>query len=197
MIKKIDLPYPMDALEPYYSKETLVLHYNILYAGYVDNTNKTEEKLRKAREENAFENIKCLEKDLSFFGSGAILHELFFTNMGPAIPTSPSIELMQQINTDFGSYDKFKAQFTESSKVVEASGWNLLVWVPDFNRLEVLQCEKHQNLTLWGCMPLLVLDMWEHSYYLQYKTSRADYINAFWNIVNWNAINKRWKDIKK
>lgn len=197
MIKKIDLPYPMDALEPYYSKETLVLHYNILYAGYVDNTNKTEEKLRKAREENAFENIKCLEKDLSFFGSGAILHELFFTNMGPAIPTSPSIELMQQINTDFGSYDKFKAQFTESSKVVEASEWNLLVWVPDFNRLEVLQCEKHQNLTLWGCMPLLVLDMWEHSYYLQYKTSRADYINAFWNIVNWNAINKRWKDIKK
>lgn len=197
MIKKIDLPYPMDALEPYYSKETLVLHYNILYAGYVDNTNKTEEKLRKAREENVFENIKCLEKDLSFFGSGAILHELFFTNMGPAIPTSPSIELMQQINTDFGSYDKFKAQFTESSKIVEASGWNLLVWVPDFNRLEILQCEKHQNLTLWGCMPLLVLDMWEHSYYLQYKTSRADYINAFWNIVNWNAINKRWKDIKK
>lgn len=194
MIKKIDLPYPMDALEPYYSKETLALHYNILYSGYVDNTNKTEDKLKKAREENNFENIKCLEKDLSFFGSGAILHELFFTNMGPAIPTSPSVELMKQINIDFGSYDKFKSQFTESSKVVEASGWNLLVWVPNFNKLEILQCEKHQNLTLWGCVPLLVLDMWEHSYYLQYKTSRADYINAFWNIVNWNAVNKRWNE---
>lgn len=192
MISKIDLPYPVDALEPYYSKETLTLHYNILYSGYVDNTNKTEEKLKKAREENNFENIKCLEKDLSFFGSGAILHELFFTNMGPAIPTSPSVDLMKQINNDFGNYDRFKSQFTESSKVVEASGWNLLVWVPTFKKLEILQCEKHQNLTLWGCVPLLVLDMWEHSYYLQYKTNRADYINAFWNIVNWNVVNKRW-----
>lgn len=195
MINKIDLPYPLDALEPYYSKETLALHYDILYSGYVDNTNKTEEKLKKAREENNFQNIKCLEKDLSFFGSGAILHALFFTNMGPAIPSSPSMGLMERINTDFGSYDKFKTQFTESSKVVEASGWNLLVWVPDFKKLEILQCEKHQNLTLWGCVPLLVLDMWEHSYYLQYKTSRADYINAFWNIVNWNVVNKRWKEL--
>ena len=193
MVKKINLPYPVDALEPYYSEETLLLHYDILYAGYVENTNKTEEKLQQAREQNNFENIKCLEKNLSFFGSGVILHELFFTNMGPAIPTSPSIELMKQINHDFGSYDKFKAQFTESSKVVEASGWNLLVWVPTFQKLEILQCEKHQDLTLWGCMPLLVLDMWEHSYYLQYKTSRADYINAFWNIVNWNEVNKRWE----
>ena len=194
MIKKMDLPYPLDALEPYYSKETLALHYDVLYSGYVDNTNKTEEKLRKAREGKDFQNIKCLEKDLSFFGSGVILHELFFTNMGPAIPTSPNVELMTQINKDFGNYESFKAQFTESSKVVEASGWNLLVWVPNFKKLEILQCEKHQNLTLWGCIPLLVLDMWEHSYYLQYKTSRADYINAFWNIINWNAVNKRWKE---
>ena len=194
MIKKMDLPYPLDALEPYYSKETLALHYDVLYSGYVDNTNKTEEKLRKAREGKDFQNIKCLEKDLSFFGSGVILHELFFTNMGPAIPTSPNVELMTQINKDFGNYESFKAQFTESSKVVEASGWNLLVWVPNFKKLEILQCEKHQNLTLWGCIPLLVLDMWEHSYYLLYKTSRADYINAFWNIINWNAVNKRWKE---
>lgn len=197
MINKIDLPYPVDALEPYYNKETLVLHYDILYAGYVDNTNKTEEKLKQARATNDFKNIKCLEKDLSFFGSGAILHELFFTNMGPAIPTSPNVDLMKQINTDFSSFDKFKMQFTESSKVVEASGWNLLVWVPAFKKLEILQCEKHQNLTLWGCVPLLVLDMWEHSYYLQYKTSRADYINAFWNIINWNIVNKRWNNIDK
>lgn len=197
MINKIDLPYPVDALEPYYNKEALVLHYDILYAGYVDNTNKTAEKLKQARATNDFKNIKCLEKDLSFFGSGAILHELFFTNMGPAIPTSPNVDLMKQINIDFSSFDKFKMQFTESSKVVEASGWNLLVWVPAFKKLEILQCEKHQNLTLWGCVPLLVLDMWEHSYYLQYKTSRADYINAFWNIINWNIVNKRWNNIDK
>lgn len=195
MLKKIDLPYPVNALEPYYSKETLMLHYDVLYTGYVDNTNKTQEKLDKARESNNFENIKCLEKDLSFFGSGAILHELFFENLGPAIPTSPDIKLMEQINKDFGSYDKFKEQFTSSAKVVEASGWNLLVWVPNFKKLEILQCEKHQNLTLWGCEPLLVLDMWEHSYYLQYKTKRDEYIKAFWNIVNWNVVNKRFSAI--
>lgn len=121
MIKMIELPYPLNALEPYYSKETLDLHYNILYKGYVDNTNKTEEKLKLARETNNFENIKCLERDLSFYGSGAILHKLFFENMGPAVPTSPDSNLMEQIIKYFGSYDKFKNQFTEAAKAVESS----------------------------------------------------------------------------
>lgn len=121
MIKKIDLPYPLDALEPYYSKETLKVHYETLYTGYVENTNKTLEKLQKARQNNDYSNIKCLEKDLSFYGSGAILHQLFFENMGIPIPTNPSICLMEQINKDFGSYERFKNQFTETSKAVEAS----------------------------------------------------------------------------
>lgn len=197
MLKMIELPYPLNALEPYYSRETLDLHYSILYKGYVDNTNKTQEQLKKARDKNDFSNIKCLEKNLSFFGSGAILHELFFENMGPAIPTSPSVSLMEQIIKDFESFDKLKSQFNSASIAVEASGWCLLVWVPKWNKLEVLQCEKHQDLTLWGCKPLLVLDMWEHSYYLQYKTKRPDYVDAFWNIINWNVINKRWENIIK
>lgn len=121
MIKKIELPYSMDSLEPYYSAETLKIHYNVLYEGYVNNTNKTEEKLQIARSTNNFDNIKCLEKDLSFYGSGAILHQLFFENLGPAIPTSPDITLMEQINKDFTSYDKFKMQLSEASKAVEAS----------------------------------------------------------------------------
>ena len=121
MLKMIELPYPLNALEPYYGAKTLELHYRILYKGYVDNTNKTEEELKRARENKDFSNIKCLEKNLSFFGSGAILHEIFFENMGPAIPTEPNVELMQQIIKDFGSYDAFKNQFTEASKAVEAS----------------------------------------------------------------------------
>ncbi len=196
MIEKIELPYPINSLEPYYSAQTLDIHYNKLYKGYVDNTNKTLEKLKIARKDNNYENIKCLERDLSFYGSGVILHELFFLNMGPAIPTSPDVLLMEQINKDFESYEKFKEQFSASSKAVEASGWNLLVWEPRFKKLEILQCEKHQNLTLWGCIPLFVLDMWEHSYFLQYKENREEYIKAFWNIVNWNEVNKRWKKIK-
>lgn len=195
MIRMIDLPYGLDELEPYYNRETLELHYNILYRGYVDNTNKTQDKLNFARESGNFENIKCLEKDLAFYGSGVILHELFFYNMGRRTQGNPSNKLLQQINKDFGTYRSFKEQFTESSKVVEGSGWNLLVWVPDFKKLEILQCEKHQNLTLWGCVPILVLDMWEHSYYLQYKTSRPNYIDAFWMIINWNVVNKRFTAI--
>lgn len=121
MLKMIELPYSLNTLEPYYSTQTLDLHYNILYKGYVDNTNKTEEKLEQARRNNDFSNIKCLEKDLSFFGSGAILHEMFFKNMGPAVPTGPNAELMEQIIKDFGSYDNFKNQFNSASAAVEAS----------------------------------------------------------------------------
>lgn len=196
MIKKIELPYPLDALEPYYSKETLKIHYETLYTNYVNNTNKTLEKLENARKTNNYENIKCLEKELSFQGSGVILHELFFLNLGVPIPTSPSLELMNQINKDFGNFDKFKTQFNEAAKVVEASGWCLLAWVPNFNKLEILQCEKHQNLTLWGCKPILVLDMWEHSYFLQYKANRTEYINQIWNILNWNEANKRFENMR-
>ena len=197
MINKIDLPYPFDALEPYYDKQTLDIHYNILYDGYVNNTNKTEESLINARSLNKFDDIKCLEKNLSFYGSGAILHQLFFENMTPNSNASPGVHLMQQLINDFGSYSKFKNQFNEAAKSVEASGWCLLVWVQLWKKLEVLQCEKHQDLTLWGCIPLLVLDIWEHSYFLQYKANRPEYINAFWNIVNWNEVNKRFNRIER
>lgn len=192
MLEMIRLPYPYNALEPYYSAETLKLHYEILYKGYVDNTNATEETLQRARSSNDFSSIKCLEKDLSFYGSGTILHELFFENMGATVVAEPNADLMRQMVQSFGSFDSFKKQFTAASIAVEASGWCLLVWVPRWNTLKILQCEKHQNLTLWGCVPLLVLDMWEHSYYLQYQTKRPDYVNAFWNIVNWSCVNERF-----
>lgn len=198
MIKTIELPYSLNALEPFYSKETLDLHYNILYKGYVDKTNATLINLETARAKSDFKNIKCLEKELSFQGSGAILHEMFFENMKPASEiTRLDCRLAQKIIEDFGSFDAFKKQFSEAAATVEASGWCLLVWVPNFRKLEILQCEKHQNLTLWGCKPLLVLDMWEHSYFLQYKANRAEYINAFKNIINWKEINKRWEEIEK
>ena len=191
MFEMIKLPYTYDSLEPYYSTETLRLHYEVLYKGYVDNSNKIAMKLELARSTGDFSNIKCLERDLSFYGSGMILHQLFFENLTNPNGTNPSEMLKWQIEKDFGTVDVFKIQFTEAAIAVEASGWALLVWVPEFNKLEILQCEKHQNLTLWGCTPLLVLDMWEHSYYLQYKTSRPEYVNAWWNIVNWNVVNQR------
>ena len=88
-----------------------------------------------------------------------------------------------------------KVNLQKQVKRLRHLGWCILAWIPKWNKLEILQCEKHQNLTLWGCKPLLVLDMWEHSYYLQYQTKRADYIAAFWNILNWNMVNKRFEKI--
>ena len=121
MIQKIELPYSLNALEPYYNAETLNIHYNILYKGYVDNYNNIQDELKKAREENNFKNIKCLEKNLSFQGSGVILHELFFTNMRPQVRNAMGEKLYSQINKDFGSFNSFKNQFNEASKAVEAS----------------------------------------------------------------------------
>lgn len=196
MIKMIPLPYALNALEPYYSKETLDLHYNILYKGYVEKTNNVLMKLEQARANNDYTNIKCLEKELSYQGSGTILHKLFFENMSPPSQQDTSrLILFQKIIQDFGSINNFKRQFSEAASVVEASGWCILAWVPAFEQLVILQCEKHQDLTLWGCRPLLVLDMWEHSYYLQYKTKRPDYIAAFWNIINWREVNRRFLEI--
>lgn len=122
MIAAIKLPYSYKALEPYYDEETLKIHYDKLYMGYVSNLNKVQEKLKIAREEKNFENIKCLERDLSFHGSGVILHELFFTNMAPKSEKSvPNKQLLDQINHDFESFENFKAQFNAASKNVEAS----------------------------------------------------------------------------
>ena len=88
-----------------------------------------------------------------------------------------------------------KISLQKHQKQQKLHGWGVLAWVPKFKKLEILQCEKHQNLTLWGCKPIFVIDMWEHSYFLQYKANRTEYINAFWNIVNWNVINKRFEKI--
>lgn len=121
MIQKIGLPYRLSDLEPYYSAETLNIHYNILYKGYVDNYNKVQNELEKARRENDFTNIKCLEKNISFQGSGVILHELFFTNMRPASRCNINEKLYNQIIKDFGTFEAFKNQFNEASKNVEAS----------------------------------------------------------------------------
>ena len=122
MFQKIGLPYSLNALEPYYNEETLKLHYDVLYAGYIDNANKVEGELQTARDTNDFSNIKCLEKNLSFFGSGAILHELFFLNLKPeSMQSNPSTELIEYINRDFGSFEKFKNQFSAAAENVEAS----------------------------------------------------------------------------
>ena len=185
------LAYPYDALEPYYDEETLQLHHGKHHQSYVDGLNKAETQLAEARSRSDYGLIKHWLKEIAFHGSGHILHTLFFENLAPAGQSSPGQKTINQVEQDFGSFDEFKKMFTAAAAAVEGSGWALLCYNPLFQKLEILQAEKHQNLTQWGVIPLLVIDVWEHAYYLKYQNRRPEYIAAWWNIVNWNKVEER------
>ncbi len=185
------LPYDYNALEPYYEERTLRLHHGAHHKAYVDGLNKAESKLAEARQNSDFSLVKHWERELAFHGSGHILHSIFWENMkshggGPA-----EGDIAPQIDKDFGGFEAFKKHFTAAATAVEGSGWALLCWSPIFNKLEILTTEKHQNLTQWGAYPLLVIDLWEHAFYLQYQNKKAEFIEAWWNLVNWENVNKR------
>jgi superoxide dismutase, Fe-Mn family len=187
------LPYAEDALEPVIDKETVKLHYEKHFAAYIAGLNSALEKLAKARESGNFEAIKPLSRDLAFHGSGVVLHWIYFSTVGPKAGGVPTGALAEMIKRDFGSFETFWKQFSAASKDVEGSGWGILGWEPFSKRLIVLQAEKHQNLTSWGAMPLLVCDVWEHAYYLKYQNRRAEYVDNFAKIVDWNKVEERLK----
>ncbi|OAT74713.1 superoxide dismutase [Parageobacillus thermoglucosidasius] len=191
------LPYSYDALEPYISKEIMQLHHTKHHQSYVDGLNKAEKMMKKARETNNYELLKHWEREAAFHGSGHYLHTIFWNNMHPKGGGEPHGELLEQIKRDFGSFERFKRHFTEAAKSAEGVGWALLVWSPRSHRLEILQTEKHQFMTQWDTIPLLVLDVWEHAYYLQYKSDRAAYINNWWNVVHWRDVEERFAQAQK
>jgi superoxide dismutase, Fe-Mn family len=187
------LPYPYDALEPIISKEIMELHHNKHHQSYVDGLNKAEKMLEKARKDKDFSLVKHWSRELAFHGSGHYLHTIFWNNMKPNGGGKPSGKLMSAIESYFGSFEAFKSHFTEAAKQVEGSGWAILVWSPRSRHLEILQSEKHNNLTQWDTIPLLVLDVWEHAYYLQYKNKREDYVKNWWEVVNWKDVENRFE----
>lgn len=190
------LPYAYNALEPHYDEATVRLHHDIHHKGYVDGLNNAEAKLAEAREKGDFALIKHWERELAFHGSGHLLHSLFWMNMSPNGGGAPSGTLAERINQDFGSFEAFKKQFSAAAVAVEGSGWAVLVWNPEFKKLEILQAEKHQNLTQWGVTPLLTVDVWEHAYYLKYQNKRAAWVEAWWNLVNWEDVAARFEKCK-
>lgn len=192
-----NLNYNYNALEPHYDEKTLKIHHDIHHKAYVDGLNKAEQKLQEARESGDFTLIKHWEKEIAFHGSGHILHTLFWENMTPNGKLNPEGSVIERIKQDFGDYEKFKKQFTEAAIAVEGSGWTILAWNPMFQKLVILQAEKHQNLTQWAVVPLLILDLWEHAYYLKYQNRRAEFVNAWWNIVNWDIVNTRYDNAIK
>ncbi|MED3562958.1 superoxide dismutase [Bacillus xiapuensis] len=194
-----ELPYAYNALEPYISEEIMRLHHSQHHQAYVNGLNNAELNLKMARESNDFTLIKHWSRELAFHGSGHYLHTIFWKNMSPNGGGTPQGPLKDEIQNYFGSFLSFKKQFTEAAKQVEGVGWALLVWSPLARHLEVLQTERHMLLTQWNTIPLLVLDVWEHAYYLQYKNKRAEYVENWWNIVNWHDVGMRFEkaaDIK-
>lgn len=187
------LDYPYDALEPHMDEQTLHLHHDIHHAGYVAGLNNAEAKLAEARKSGDLAMVKHWSRELAFHGSGHILHNIFWKNMGPNGGGEPKGALADAIKRDFGSFEAFKSHFIAAANQVEGSGWAILGCdCKHGNKLTILQAEKHQNLTQWGITPLLVCDVWEHTYYLKYQNRRPEWTKAFFNIINWDDVAARF-----
>lgn len=186
------LPYPYNALEPYIDEKTMRLHHDEHHKSYVDGLNKAETMMVQARKTGKFDLIKHWEREAAFNGAGHYLHTLFWETMAPRAGGKPKGPIGHQIACDFGNFHTFQKHFSQAAEKVEGGGWAILVWAPRAQRLEILQAEKHQNLSQWDVIPLLPLDVWEHAYYLKYPNKRKDYIEAWWHVVNWPSINRRF-----
>ena len=186
------LPYDYSALEPHISGQIIELHHDKHHATYVKGANSTLEKLEAARNSDDFGAVVGLEKTLAFNVSGHVLHSIYWHNMNPDGGGQPEGELAAAVDDGFGSFEGLKNQLTEVTNTVQGSGWGALAWDPVGRRLLTEQIYDHQGNVGQGAVPLLLIDIWEHAYYLQYKNVKADYISAFWNLVNWPDVNRRF-----
>ena len=186
-----DLPYAYDALEPTYDEETLRIHHDKHHATYVTKFNAALSGLKDARKRNDYASVQALSNAIAFNGSGHVLHTLFWHSMKPGGSGEMPADLKTAIDKSFGSASSAKSQFAAAAKAVEGSGWAILALEPVAEELMILQCEKHQNLTIWGVAPLLVCDVWEHAYYLQYQNDRGKWVDSFMTLANWDFAAER------
>jgi Fe-Mn family superoxide dismutase len=192
-----ELPYGYDALEPKLSGEILDLHYNKHHAAYVKGANDTLAELAEARQHDRFSSIGQLQKNLAFHLSGHVLHSLLWKNMSPDGGGTPSGSLGVAIEQHFGSFDAFKAQLTSAATAVQGSGWGALSWEPLGKRLVVEQVYDHQGNIGNGSLPILVVDMWEHAYYLQFRNRKNEWVKNFWDLVNWDDVAARFDKVRR
>jgi Fe-Mn family superoxide dismutase len=193
------LPYAYNALEPYVDEQTMHLHHDLHHKAYVDGLNNAEAKLADARARGDFSLVKHWSREAAFHGSGHLLHSTFWSNLIAAnqAKAAPEGMLAQAIEQDLSSIEVFKAQMIAASVAVEGSGWGILAYRPTDGSLVILTAEKHQNLTQWGVVPLLVLDVWEHAYYLKYQNRRAEYVKNLFNIINWDDVAARYQAARR
>ncbi len=191
-----DLPYPVDALEPHLDAQTLTIHHDKHHAGYVRGLNATLVKLEEARKSGDFSAVLALSRDLAFHGSGHLLHMLYFANLSPK-PGKPGGAFSRAVEAHFGSLEAMTSHLTAAANTVAGSGWGMLAYEPVGTRLLVLQIEKHENQVLCGAVPLLLIDVWEHAYYLKYQNRRADYVKAIMNVIHWDEVARRFDDARR
>lgn len=192
-----ELPYEYDGLEPQVSRELLELHHGAHHAAYVKGANDTLGKLTEARNEREFGYIGQLEKSLAFNVAGHVLHSLLWKNLAPGGGGAPAGPLADALNEHFGSFDAFKAQLTAAAASVQGSGWGALSWEPLGGCLLVEQVYDHQGNTGNSTVPILVVDMWEHAYYLKFRNEKAAWLEAFWELVNWPDVAGRLEKVRK
>lgn len=186
----LPLPYNKSFLEPQMDEETVYLHHTFHHGGAVKAANVDLQKIRKAMDEQNFETTDYWTKKLSYHFSSHILHTIFWTNLTNK-RTDPGGVLLKRIEKDFGSYEKLKGYMAATSKNVDGNGWGILGYQPYSDKLTIMQCENHEKLTQWGVVPLLVIDVWEHAYYLKYKNKRADFVDTMLQIINWDNVAER------
>jgi Fe-Mn family superoxide dismutase len=193
------LSYGYDQLQPYMSKEQLILHHQKHHQAYVNGANAILERLDKARKEGADFDVKATLKELSFHIGGHLLHSLFWANLSPAGKGGgkPMGALSASLEKEFSSFERFKKEFSLAATSVEGSGWAALTFCRQTNRPIIMQIEKHNTNVYPMFTILMVVDVWEHAYYLDYKNERAKFVDAFWNIVNWDEVNQRLGKIIK
>jgi len=187
-----DLSYDYSALEPQISGKIMELHHGKHHATYVKNANSVLEQLDEARQKDDFARLAALERALAFNLSGHILHSILWKNMIPKGGGEPRGDLAGAIQKDFGAFERFRKQLTEVASTIMGSGWAALVWEPIGKRLLITQIYDHQSNLAQAGVPLMVIDAWEHAYYLQYENRKTEFFEAVWKLWNWQDVAARY-----
>ena len=187
-----ELAYDFGALEPHLSGKIVEVHHGKHHKAYVDGANKALDGIAECREKKDFARIGALERALAFNVSGHLLHCLYWQNLAPKAGGEPQGALADAIKNDFGSFDAFKSHLTEASMTTMGSGWGVLAYEPVLKKLQIVTLHDHESIAVVGMQPLMVLDAWEHAFYLQYGPAKADYFKAIWNCWNWKDIGARY-----
>ncbi len=194
-----ELPYPVDALEPYIDARTMEIHHGKHHAGYVNKLNAALSKypsLESVPLEELLQNLESVPEDIRTAvrnnGGGHFNHSLFWTVMSPRGGGKPTGALAEAIEHAFGSFETFQHAFSEAASTRFGSGWAWLA-VDHFGKLRVFSTPNQDNPVMVGMIPILGLDVWEHAYYLKYQNRRAEYIENWWRIVNWEQVAQNYQ----